>query len=322
MEEQLSQTSRRCNLSGPVRPNRFTRLHCLTLIAACALFSAPAHTQTTSQTLPDAPDAKQARQASLPPAGSCQVHTQGGILAAAAAAQALSLAGFTDASAQVASQPTPKTVPCQISAPIVNWYTRFADGPQVKPLTPKEKAWLAIRNVSDPFNAVTILGTSGIGVASDSHSPYGPGMPGFAKSVGVAYTQDMTGEFFGTFLIPSMLHQDPHYHREPDASIVHRVGHAILQIFWTQGDNGKGMINYANLVGFALDDEVSNLYVPGRETNLPASASRYAIGLALAPTDNFITEFLPDVASHIHVRVIFIQRIINQVAKTDGPGTS
>ena len=68
---------------------------------------------------------------------------------------------------------------------------------------------------------------------------------------------------------------------------------------------------------FAIDDEVSNLYVPGRETDLPASAQRYAIGLATAPIDNFITEFLPDVARHIHVQIVIIQRIINQVARTD-----
>ena len=90
---------------------------------------------------------------------------------------------------------------------------------------------------------------------------------------------------------------------------------------WTQGDNGKGMPNYANLVGFAIDDEIGNLYVPGRQTDLPASAARYVIGLATAPTDNFVTEFLPDVARHIHVQVVVIQRIINQVAKTDGSGT-
>jgi len=36
--------------------------------------------------------------------------------------------------------------------------------------------------------------------------------------------------------------------------------------------------------------------------------------------DNFITEFLPDVARHIHVQVVVIQRVINQVAKTDGAG--
>ncbi len=34
--------------------------------------------------------------------------------------------------------------------------------------------------------------------------------------------------------------------------------------------------------------------------------------------DNFITEFLPDIASHIHLRVVLVQRIINQVARTDG----
>jgi hypothetical protein len=90
---------------------------------------------------------------------------------------------------------------------------------------------------------------------------------------------------------------------------------------WTQGDNGKGMLNYSNLLGFAIEDEISNLYVPGRETNLPASAARYGIGLATAPTDNFITEFLPDVARRIHVRVVLVQRIINQVAKTDGGGS-
>ena len=127
----------------------------------------------------------------------------------------------------------------------------------------------------------------------------------------------MTGEFFGTFLIPSLVHQDPHYHRMPDATITRRIAHAIYQVVWTQGDDGSGMLNYANLVGFAIDDEIGNLYVPGQQTDLPASASRYAIGLAIAPIDNFITEFLPDVARRIHVRVVLVQRIINQVATTE-----
>lgn len=207
------------------------------------------------------------------------------------------------------------TAPCV--SPSINWYQRFVRGPQDQSLTPKDKGWLALRNLVDPFNMVTILGEAGISVASDSHSPYGPGMPGYGRYVGVSFTQDMTGEFFGTFLIPSIAHQDPHYHRMPQAKIPRRIGHAILQTVWTQGDNGKGMLNYANIVGFAVDDEISNLYVPGRETNLTASASRYATGFATAPIGNFVNEFLPDVASHIHVQVVVIQRIINQVARSE-----
>jgi len=185
-------------------------------------------------------------------------------------------------------------------------------------MTPKEKAWLAARNVEDPFNALTILSLSAIDVGMNAHSPVGPGMSGWSRDVGISYTQDITGEFFGTFLIPSIVHQDPHYHRMPNASISRRIRHAIVQVGWTLGDNGKGMVNYADIVGFAIDDEISNLYVPGRRTNLPSSAERYGIDLAFAPTDNFITEFMPDVARRIHIRVVLIQRIINQVAKTNG----
>jgi len=204
--------------------------------------------------------------------------------------------------------------------PPTNWYMRFVNGPQVKPLTPKEKGWLALRNFVDPFNAITILADAAISVGADSHSDYGPGMAGFGRYVGVSFSQDLTGEFFDTFLIPSIAHQDPHYHRMPHASYPRRVFHAIAQVAWTQGDNGKGMLNYANLVGYAIDDEISNLYVPGRETNASATAQRYAIGLATAPIDNFITEFLPDVARHIHVQIVVVQRIINQVASKDSGG--
>jgi hypothetical protein len=206
--------------------------------------------------------------------------------------------------------------------PAINWYARFLDGPQVKRMTPKQKAWLAFRNVADPFNGITIMGSSAIAVAADSHSAYGPGFPGWGRYVGVSYSQDMTGEFFGTFLIPSIVHQDPHYHRMPQASIKRRIAHVLYQVVWTQGDDGKGMINYADLVGFAIDDEIGNLYVPGQETNLPHSAERYATGLATAPIDNAITEFLPDIARKIHIRIVLIQQIINQVANKDATFSS
>jgi len=208
-----------------------------------------------------------------------------------------------------------KAQPCPVA--IIDWYTRFMNGPQVKPLTPREKARLAAKNLLDPFNAITIFGTAAISVGSNPDSPYGPGMPGFGRYVGVSYTQDLTGEFFNTFLIPSLMHQDPHYHRMPHASIVRRIAHTAEQVVWTQGDNGRGMLNYATLAGYAIDDEIGNLYVPGRQTNLPASATRYGVGLALSPIDNIVTEFLPDVARRIHVRVVIVQQIINQIAKTD-----
>ena len=146
-------------------------------------------------------------------------------------------------------------------------------------------------------------------------------MTGFGRYVGVSYTQDMTGEFFGTFLIPPSFTRIRTTTACPTPPFRAACGHAIVQVVWTQGDNGKGMVNYADLVGFAIDDEIGNLYVPGQQTNLPASGERYGIGLATAPIENFVTEFLPDVARRIHVRVVVFQRIINQVARTESSGS-
>ncbi len=214
----------------------------------------------------------------------------------------------------------PAIVPCQHEP--LNAYQRFMNGPNDQALTPRDKAWLAARNVADPFNLITIGGEAAISVGLDSHSAYGPGMRGYARYVGVSTTEDITGEFFGTFLIPALTHQDPHYHRMEGRPIPRRVAHALAQVFWTQSDTGRGMPNYANLVGFGIEDEIGNLYVPGRQTDAHATAARYAIGLASAPIGNLVNEFLPDVASHVHVQIVILQRIINQVARTATAGST
>lgn len=237
-------------------------------------------------------------------------------MAATAAIHALTVSDASDPD-QIANPRVVTVTLCVPHLPMINWYARFLNGPQVKALTPLQKAHMAGRNVIDPFNILTIAGEGVAAIGFNAHSPDGPGMRGYGNYVGVSFTQDMVGEFFGTFLIPSIAHQDPHYHRMPQAGIPRRILHCIAQIAWTRGDNDEMMVNYANLVGFAAEVEVNDLYVPGQQTNLPASAARYGITLATAPIDNFITEFLPDIASHIRVRVVLLQRIVNQVARTN-----
>ncbi len=186
--------------------------------------------------------------------------------------------------------------------------------------TPEELGRIAWRGVIDPFNLLTIGATSAYSVATDSHSPYGPGAMGIAKLSGVALTQDMTGAFFGTFLIPSIDHQDPHYHRMPNASLARRIAHCIYQPFWTDSDTGKGMVNYATIVGSVADEAVGITYVPYQQLGWGPSAERIATGWAFDPVGNFVTEFVPDVAQHINLNIVFVQRIINRVAIEEGAG--
>jgi hypothetical protein len=289
----------------------------LALLAWALLFAAiPAWAgQTEASASPELPDAPQPQNRAAAPAVPCPAGSAVQPVAATGVAPRSAAGTAPPASS---AQPGTQSAPCP-PRPAINWYERFVNGPDVKPMTRREKARLAARNVIDPFNGITILGVSAISVGSNADSSYGPGMKGFGRYVGVNYAQDITGEFFGTYLIPSLVHQDPHYHRMPNANIPRRICHAIVQVVWTEGDNGKGMVNFGAVVGFAMVDELGNLYVPGQQTNLPASGERYATGLASAPIENFVTEFMPDVARRIHLRVVLFQQIINQVAKT-GPG--
>jgi hypothetical protein len=197
---------------------------------------------------------------------------------------------------------------------VLDPYARFLDTRMPIPMTPAQKGYLAFRDIVDPFNIITILGSSGITIAIDSHTAYGPGFKGFGELSGVSFSQDAIGEFFGTFLIPSITHEDPHYHRMPTASIPRRLLHAVSRTVIAQSDYSHPMPNFATLLTYPIAAEISNLYVPGIQSNGPSTVKRIFTGYALDPVNNIITEFLPDVAKHIHVRVIFVQQILNQIA--------
>ena len=183
----------------------------------------------------------------------------------------------------------------------------------VTPLTPKGKALLAIRDFDDPFNFITIAGYSGIAVASNAHSAFGPGFAGWGRLTGYSLLEDAQGEFVGTFAIPSLVHEDPRYHRMPQAPFQRRMLHAIAHTYVSRHDDGTPMVNYATLLNYPISAELANLYVPGIQDNAPDTARRIGIGLASDPAGTLVAEFLPDVARHIHVHIIFVQEILNQV---------
>ncbi len=221
--------------------------------------------------------------------------------------------------AQSCSELSPQRACCQQQPGLFAAYLK-ANASQID--TPRSLARLAARSVADPFNLLTIAGTSAYSVATDAHGPYGPGMMGWAKFSGVSLTQDMTGEFFGTFLIPSIDHEYPHYVRMPNASLKRRIAHCIYQPFWTISDTGQGMPNYSNLVGTIADEAVDVAYVPYQQVGWGASAERISTAWATAPIGNFITEFVPDLARHVNFNVVFVQRIIDRVAVEEGGGLS
>jgi hypothetical protein len=197
-------------------------------------------------------------------------------------------------------------------------YQRFLTNKIVIPMTWQQKGYLALHDLTDPANFGTILGISAISVAADSHSAYGPGLKGFGKTVGVSLLQDANAQFFGAFAIPVIAHQDPRYFRMAHAPIAKRIVYSVSRTVISRSDSGKPMPNYATLLQYPISAELDNLYVPGIHPDGASTTSRIFIGYGLDPVNNLLNEFLPDVASRVHVRVIFVQRILNNIASSNG----
>jgi hypothetical protein len=278
---------------------------------------------STNDSLPDAPDAANTPDAADAPNAS-QSHP--------ASVAAIAEASFKTSGDGVPSCDAIKSMrivsinpdratglrkPC---SELVYPYQQFLSTNVIIPLTWQQKGYLALHNVSDLANITTIVGISAITVGINAHTAYGPGIKGFATSAGVSLSQDATGQLFGTFLIPTLVHQDPRYFRMPQASIQRRIFYSISRTFVSQHDDGSPMPNYSTFATYTIASELANLYVPGIHPDGVSTISRIGIGLATDPANNLLNEFLPDVAKRVHVRIIFVQRILNNVAGGTGGG--
>ncbi len=265
----------------------------------------PTLQDSSSNDLPDAPEPAQAQQQSVVAIAEASFKATGNGAHPCGPFSAMKVV-YVDPSRY---DQIPK--PC---SELVYPYQRFLTTNVTIPMTWQQKGYFALHELTDPANFGTILGISAITIGADSHTAYGPGLKGFGKIVGVSLLQDATAQFFGSFAIPVIARQDPRYFRMPHASIRKRILYSVSRTVISRGDDGRTMPNYATLLNYPINAELANLYVPGIESDGPSTVTRIFTGYAFDPVNNLINEFLPDLASHVHIRIIFVQRILNNVA--------
>ena len=188
-------------------------------------------------------------------------------------------------------------------------------GPQQHaPLSAAEKLRLAIANVSDPFSVTITAIDSEFGNATDPASPLPRGADGFGERFGVSLAGQATSEFFSTFLISSIFHQDPHYHQDTGAPIKNRIGHALSYVVVSRSDSGSRMLNFAEFLGTASSSMVESSLHPEWKRGPGPSAQRIFISIGSDSAWNLMTEFLPDIARHVNPRFILLRRLAEKAA--------
>ncbi len=164
-----------------------------------------------------------------------------------------------------------------------------------KPLTPGGKWHLFVKQTFDPFQFVGVAFTSGISQAENQFPEYGQGAVGFGKRYGAGLADNVDGAFWGNFVLPVILKEDPRYFRLGEGSVMHRTGYAMAAAVVTRTDSGARRFNFSNVLGNLIAGGISNAYYPQSDRGVGLTFQRAGVVTGMGAIGGIAQEFLPDI---------------------------
>jgi hypothetical protein len=125
---------------------------------------------------------------------------------------------------------------------------------------------------------------------------YGQGMQGFGKRWGALIADQETKSFFETFLLPTLLHQDPRYFRMgASRPFSRRLAYALSRVVVTRKDDGRNTFNSSLVLSAVLAKSLSNAYYPQQERGFSPTMNRVEGSLLGSVQGHILREFMPDI---------------------------
>jgi hypothetical protein len=164
--------------------------------------------------------------------------------------------------------PTPqngKDLPDEHSAHYLSTKTysfaeRLPDAPSARPLTDREKFELFTDDARSPLTFVSAGLTAGYNTANNRL--YGNGWGGFSKNYATAVAEHETASFFGKYVFPTLLSQDPRYHPSEKEGFWKRSTYAASRVLITRNDSGAKTMNTSYLLGALVSTAIAASYSP------------------------------------------------------------
>jgi hypothetical protein len=177
-----------------------------------------------------------------------------------------------------------------------------ADSQSAGPLSARDKWRLFVKDKTDPCTLGWVAFNAGLMQASDDFPAYGHGAGGYAKRFGASLADETAAGFFGTFLFPSLLHQDPRYHRMGTGPFQKRLGHALIRSVLTYKDSGGLAFNWSGILASLATSSLSNAYYPEKNRGVGPTFSRVGTGIPFSMIDQVVNEFGPDLQKKVFRR--------------------
>lgn len=141
------------------------------------------------------------------------------------------------------------------------WLTAPADAPY-RALTSREKFQSFVHQAYSPYTFLGGVYGATFAQASGDPYDYGGGMEGWGKRIGAHVAGREARNFFGTFLFPTLFHQDPRYFARQKGTTGTRVVHALKRVVITRADDGRDTFNSSGLLSIAFTSGLATAWAP------------------------------------------------------------
>lgn len=138
----------------------------------------------------------------------------------------------------------------------------------------------------------SVLGAA-LGQAANSPTGFEQGWDAYAKRFGASMARGASNEFFGTFVISSVLHLDPRFYAEVNPTFSQAAKYSVRRVFIMRNDDGHEVIAWPTLVGPLMAESLANVYWPERNRTVGDTLFRYGVDLATRAGGNMLREYWP-----------------------------
>jgi hypothetical protein len=160
-------------------------------------------------------------------------------------------------------------------------------------------SWDKFKLAANKSVSVATIGSALMGAAYgqaiNSPSGYGQGGSGYGKRFGSGMARATSDQMFGTFLLASVLHEDPRFYVKPDLTFSQAVKYSAVRVVYTRSDSGNRVLNYSGLLGPLAGEALANTYWPAQNRGVGSTLVRYAADEGWKVGGNLIRQYWPKI---------------------------
>lgn len=172
------------------------------------------------------------------------------------------------------------------------------------PLTSTQKFELFLSRTTSPAQIFSSVAGAAIGQARDSFPSYGQGWVGYGDRFGSSIASGAASHFFGTFMLPSLLHEDPRYFVKLTGSWKGRVGQALARVVVIRTDEGGYKYNLPQTLGPLMAEGLANVYLPQHERTMGKTFTRFGVRIGWGAVNNLVKEYWADIFKDLRINKV------------------